>query len=79
MVIGLIGMPLLVLCLCSITGLSGLARTITVVSAAVPTAATAYTMARKMGGDAELMAQLVTFQSIASLATLPFFIYVSQP
>ncbi len=74
----LIGMPLLVLVLCWLAGLSGLARTVTVISASVPTAATAYTMARKMGGDAELMAQLVTFQSVASAATLPLFIYIAQ-
>jgi hypothetical protein len=78
MALRLIGMPLLVLFLCWLAGLTGLARTVTVISAAVPTAATAYTMARKMGGDAELMAQLVTFQSVASAATLPLFIYIAQ-
>jgi predicted permease len=74
----LVGMPVLVLFLCWLTGLSGIARTVTVISASVPTAATAYTMARKMGGDAELMAQLVTFQSVASAITLPLFIYIAQ-
>jgi predicted permease len=78
MAIRLIGMPLLVLFLCWLSGLSGLARTVTVISASVPTAATAYTMARKMGGDAELMARLVTFQSVASAITLPLFIYIAQ-
>jgi predicted permease len=78
MAVRLIGMPLLALFLCWLAGLSGLARTVTVISASVPTAATAYTMARKMGGDAELMAQLVTFQSVASAITLPLFIYIAQ-
>jgi hypothetical protein len=78
MAVRLILMPLLVLTLCWLEGLTGLPRTVAVVSAAVPTAATAYTMARKMGGDAELMAQLVTFQSIASAITLPLFIYIAQ-
>jgi predicted permease len=78
MAVRLAGMPLLVLFLCWLSGLSGLARTVTVISASVPTAATAYTMARKMGGDAELMAQLVTFQSVASAITLPLFIYIAQ-
>lgn len=76
--IRLVGMPLLVLFLCWLSGLSGLARTVTVISASVPTAATSYTMARKMGGDAGLMAQLVTFQSVASAVTLPLFIYIAQ-
>ncbi len=78
MALRLLIMPVLVLLLCWLTGLTGLALTIAVVSAAVPTAATAYTMARKMGGDAELMAQLVTFQSVASAFTLPLFIYIAQ-
>ncbi len=74
----LILMPILVLGLSWLTGLSGLPRTIAVIAAAVPTAATAYTMARKMGGDAELMAQIITFQSVASIVTLPLFIYWAQ-
>jgi malonate transporter and related proteins len=78
MAVRLVGMPLLVLFLCWLSGLSGLARTVTVISASVPTAATSYTMARKMGGDTGLMAQLVTFQSVASAVTLPLFIYIAQ-
>ncbi len=78
MALRLIGMPLLVFGLCWLAGLSGLPRTVAVIAAAVPTAATAYTMARKMGGDAELMAQIVTFQSLASMATLPLFIWLAQ-
>ena len=78
MALRLIGMPLLVFGLCWLTGLSGLPRTVAIIAAAVPTAATAYTMARKMGGDAELMAQIITFQSIASTATLPLFIWLAQ-
>jgi malonate transporter and related proteins len=78
MALRLIGMPLLVFGLCWLTGLSGLPRTVAIIAAAVPTAATAYTMARKMGGDAELMAQIITFQTVASLATLPLFIWLAQ-
>ncbi|MFZ1107998.1 MAG: AEC family transporter [Rhodomicrobium sp.] len=78
MALRLLGMPALVFGLCWLAGLSGLARTIAVIAAAVPTAPTAYTIARKMGGDAELMAQIITFQSIASLATLPLFIWLAQ-
>jgi predicted permease len=35
-------------------------------------------MARKMGGDAELMANIVTMQVVASAVTLPLFIYIAQ-
>ena len=78
MALRLIGMPLLAFGLCWLAGLSEAPRTVAVIAAAVPTAATAYTMARKMGGDAELMAQIITFQSIASTATLPLFIWLAQ-
>ena len=78
MALRLIGVPLLVFGLSSLVGLSGLPRTVAVIAAAVPTAPTAYTMARKMGGDAELMAQLITFQTVASMATLPLFIWLAQ-
>ncbi len=78
MVLRLVFMPLLVFGLCWLAGLSGIPRTVAVIAAAVPTAATAYTMARKMGGDSELMAQIITFQSIASTVTLPLFIWLAQ-
>jgi malonate transporter len=74
----LIGMPILVFGLCWLAGLSGLPRTVTIIAAAVPTAVTAYTMARKMGGGAELMAQIIAFQSLESTATLPLFIWLAQ-
>ena len=68
--IRLIGMPLLVI-------LEGLPRTIAIITGAVPTASTAYVMARKMGGDAQLIANIVTFQVVAAAVTLPIFIYIA--
>lgn len=76
--IRLIGMPLLMIFMSWLVGLEGLPRAIAIITGAVPTASTAYVMARKMGGDAELMANIVTFQVIAAAITLPFFIYVAQ-
>ena len=51
----LIGMPVLVIAMSWLVGLDGLARTVAIIAGAVPTAASAYVMARKMGGNAELM------------------------
>lgn len=76
--IRLLGMPLLMIFMCWLVGLEGLPRSIAIITGAVPTASTAYVMARKMGGDAELMANIVTFQVIAAAITLPLFIYVAQ-
>ncbi|MDH5354571.1 MAG: AEC family transporter [Gammaproteobacteria bacterium] len=76
--IRLIGMPAIVIFMAWIVGLEGLPRTIAIIAGAVPTAASSYVMARKMGGNAELMSNIVTFQIIASFITLPFFIYLSD-
>lgn len=76
--IRLVGMPLLIILFSWIVGLDGLTRTIAIIAGAVPTASTAYVLARKMGGDAELMANIVTFQVLASGITLPVFIYLVE-
>jgi predicted permease len=77
-VVRLIGMPLLMILLAWLTGLTGMARAVAIIAGAVPTASTAYVMARKMGGDAELMANIVTFQVLAAGVTLPVFIYLAD-
>jgi malonate transporter len=73
----LIGMPLVVIAMASLIGLDGLPRTIAIIAGAVPTAGSAYVMARKMGGNAELMSNILTFQVIVSFVTLPLFIYIA--
>lgn len=74
----LIGMPVIVIAMSWVIGLDGLARTVAIIAGAVPTAASAYVMARKMGGDAELMSSIVTFQVIVAFFTLPMFIYIAE-
>ncbi len=76
--IRLVGMPAIVIGMSWLVGLEGLPRTIAIIAGAVPTAASAYVMARKMGGNAELMSNIVTFQIIAASFTLPFFIYLAD-
>lgn len=76
--IRLIGMPAIVIGMSWLVGLDGLARTVALIAGAVPTAASSYVMARKMGGDAELMSSIVTFQIIAAFFTLPVFIYIAE-
>ena len=77
-IIRLIGMPVLIILMAWLIGLDGLPRTIAIIAGAVPTAASSYVMARKMGGNAELMSNIVTFQIIASFVTLPFFIFLAD-
>ncbi len=74
----LIGMPTIIILMSWLLGLDGLPRTVAIIAGAVPTAGSAYVMARKMGGDAELMSSIVTFQVFAALFTLPLFIYIAE-
>ncbi|RIA47419.1 AEC family transporter [Dichotomicrobium thermohalophilum] len=74
----LLGMPLLVVLLCWIVGLDGLARTIAIITGAVPTASSSYVMARQMGGDAALMANIMTVQVLFAAVTLPLFVFIAE-
>ena len=74
----LIGMPSIVIVMSWLVGLEGLPRTVAIIAGAVPTASSAYVMARKMGGDAALMSSIVTFQVMAAFFTLPLFIYIAE-
>lgn len=51
-------------------GLPVMATSIVVIFMAVPTAVSSYIFARKMGGDQETMATIITFQTIAAFAVL---------
>jgi hypothetical protein len=63
--------PLLTFSLCWTAGLSDLATAILVLFAALPGAPSAYILARQLGGDAELMAAIVTIETAISIMTLP--------
>lgn len=49
-----------------------------VLFASVPTATSAYILARQLGGDAPLMAAIVTAQTLVAMLTLPLVIYLNQ-
>ena len=74
----LIGMPLMIIGMAWLIGLEGLPRTVAIIAGAVPTATSSYVMARKMGGNAELMSNIMTFQVITAIVTLPVFIYIAE-
>lgn len=63
--------PLVVFSLCLYFELSPLLSIIAVIYAATPTAVASYSLARSMGGNHELMATLVSFQTLLGLLTLP--------
>ena len=52
-------------------GADGLTAAIAVMFNALPTATSTYILARQMGGDAPLMAAMITLQTAVALVTLP--------
>jgi predicted permease len=72
----LIGMPLLGFLIASSLDLTGITMGIVILSTAVPTASGAYILARQMGGDADLMAEILTYQTLLSMATLPLALFL---
>ena len=67
----LIVAPSLVYGACLLLGVAPLPTAVAVGIASTPTAAAAYTFAREMGGDARLMAAIITATTILSFITMP--------
>jgi len=67
----LVLMPVLGIALALWFGISGSSLVIVAVCSAVPCASSAYVLARQMGGDAPLLAQIITLQTILAAITMP--------
>ncbi|QJQ95475.1 MULTISPECIES: AEC family transporter [Halomonadaceae] len=72
--IKLVLMPALVLIIALTLGLDPISRDVALLFAALPTATSAYILARQMGGDAELMAALITGQTLLAMVSLPLWL-----
>ncbi|MDO8397752.1 MAG: AEC family transporter [Bradyrhizobium sp.] len=70
----LVLMPVLAIALAHWFGLSGSNLAIVAVCSAVPASSSAYVLARQMGGDAPLLAQIITLQTILAAITMPIVI-----
>jgi hypothetical protein len=70
-VLKLIVMPAVAIALALAAGLSGANLTVVACCASVPTASNAYVLARQMGGDAPLMAQILTVETVLAIITMP--------
>lgn len=64
-------LPAITLAIALPLGLAGPALAVAVLFNALPTATSSYILARQLGGDAQLMAALVTLQTAAAMLTLP--------
>lgn len=70
--------PLAMVALALAVGLTGLPLQIAMIYGAVATASSSYALARQMGGDAPLMAAIVTLQTLLSLITMPLTLWLSR-
>lgn len=78
-ILKLVAMPLIALGFAELLGLTGAAAYVLVIFHALPTAPSAYILARQMGGDARLMAGILTTQTAMAIVTLPLWISLLAP
>jgi hypothetical protein len=67
----LIVMPAMAILIGMALGLAGTNLSVIACCASVPTSSNSYVLARQMGGDAPLMAQILTFQTALAAVTMP--------
>jgi malonate transporter len=72
----LLVMPTLAFAVAQVFGLSGTEAAVLIIFSAIPTAPSAYVLTRQLGGDATLMAGLVTAQTVAAVVTIPLVLVV---
>lgn len=71
-------MPLLAWLLAYAVGLDASMSAVLLVFAAVPTATSAYILARQLGGDAGLMAAIITAQTLLAMLSLPLLLWLAE-
>lgn len=64
--------PVVAVLLITATGLTGVAAAVLIIAFITPTASSSYILARQLGGDAETMASIITFQTLLAFAFMPF-------
>ncbi len=71
-------MPVFAVALGLAFGLAGTTLAVVACCASVPAASNAYVLARQMGGDAPLMAQILTVETVLAVATMPVAIALTK-
>jgi predicted permease len=71
-------MPLIAIGLGIAFGLTGVSLAVVACAAAVPSASNGYVLARQMGGDAPMLAQVLTIQTALAVLTMPVFIAFAE-
>ena len=65
--------------ICLAVGLAGPAALVVLLIQCLPTASSAYVMARQLGGDAPLMAGIIAFQTLVGVVTVPLTLVLVAP
>lgn len=73
-----LALPLLMLGFALLFGLPLLALKVVLLLAALPTASSAFILARQLGGDTRLMANIITVQSLLGFASLPLWLMLGE-
>lgn len=76
-VLKLLVMPVFMALALMMMGVTGDAYAVALLCGAVPTGSGAYVLARQMGGDAPMVANILTLQVISAVVTIPLVLYVS--
>lgn len=74
-VLKLLVMPVLMGGILTVLGVTGVPLAVALLCAAVPTGSGSYVLARQMGGDAPMVANMLTLQVVASVLTIPLVLY----
>lgn len=75
----LLAMPAILFTAVTLAGAGPLAAAVAAGLGATPTAAAGYTLAREMGGDAQLVAAIITATTLLSFLTMPLIIGLTLP
>jgi len=73
-VLKLLVLPLIVVTVARLAGVTGGDLVVAIVAASVPSASAAFVLARQMGGNAPLMAEILTLQTLIAMASMPLLI-----
>jgi predicted permease len=73
----LVLMPAIAVALARVFGTTGVPLAVVACCAAVPSAPAAYVLARQMGGDTALLAQILVLQTLCAVMTLPIAIEIA--
>lgn len=76
MLLKLAVMPLIVAGGATLLGVTAAAKMAALICAAVPGAPSSYILARQLGGDAPLMANITTAQTLAAMVSMPIMLWV---